>query len=181
MPRLDRETRQDYDRMDGSWPETIPAVTFVELTVAYRRLRKKFVPGRRDLPMKFIRTSGRRWSGVQCVQYPKDFLEVRLNPDRGWKDFVHWLSHNFAGGHGERHLRMEWKMIQHVIKSGWLEGRLKRDQKAARPKPPLVERRAANAKRALERAEHAAANADRRVRKWRRKVTYYERSIAAPI
>lgn len=175
-----KELREDYRRMDATWPRPLPPVTFNELKAAYKRLRAKFRPNRPGFKMRFKQTSGNREHGAYLTSIlngPR-FLQVTLNPDRGWDDFIHWLSHNFAGGHHDGHINTEWAMIKHVRESGWLDGKLRQPEKPAVPSQSLVERRAAKAKRLLDRAEKELAAAQKRAKKWRAKVNYYETRLA---
>src|SRR5262249_12494874 len=72
--------------------------------------------------------------------------------DHGWRDIVHLLSHyvharKYPGhkphdGRGT-HAFVERSMIQYVVESGWLEGKLKRAERLAKPAPTVEERAAA--------------------------------------
>ena len=167
MTRVTKELRQDYERMDSTWPDPLPPLTFQEAKLAVRRLVKKFRP-MWDVKFKFTETSGNRrnewWLGGGFY----------LNPERGWRSLVHFLSHRLEGGHNDDHLSMEWAMIKYVRGKGWLDGNLKREPKPEAPKLSLTERRAAKARRFKERAERELRAAEKRLRKWTRKVRYYE-------
>jgi hypothetical protein len=73
------------------------------------------------------------------------------NIDQGWPDIVHLLSHyvharKYPGhkphdGRGT-HAFVERSMIQYVVESGWLEGKLKRAERPAKPAPTVEERAA---------------------------------------
>lgn len=176
--RTTKELREDYRRMDGTWPRPLPPVTFDELKSAYRKMRKKFRSHRPNYKMRFTKTSGNRESRSYLTSdlNGPQYLRVILNPDRGWDDFVHWLSHVFAGGHHEGHLKTEWAMIKYVRnETDWLAGGLRRPDKPEQPKPSRVEQRAAKARRNLERAEAAFERARKRCSKWTARVRYYER------
>lgn len=185
--RTTKELRQDYQRMDSTWPRPLPPVTFEELKKAYPRLRKKFAPSWPKRKMKFVQSSGNRWfdTSLTTGAAHQVRLVVKLNPERGWDGFVHWLSHRLAGGHDQNHLETEWKMIKYVRSKGWLEGKLKPKEKPPAPVVSLAERRikmvakrAAKAAAALAKAMRLQRAADRRVKKWQRKVKYYERTAA---
>ena len=87
--------------------------------------------------------------------------------DQGWKDIVHLLSHYVHGRlhpnhkpHDARgtHAFIEREMIQHVVNSGWLEGKLKRPARAPKPPPTAEERTTAK-----------LANLAERMKRWESK------------
>lgn len=171
MTRVTKELRADYDRMNKSWPEKVPAASFEELKRAAILLRRKFMPHWREWSREIVQTSGGRWGGMTRRGYA-------INPSWGWKVFVHILSHHFCAEHSERHLKMEWEMIKYVREIGWLEGTLKPKPKEVPPKKSRAERNEARAKAMLARALRDLESAQRRLKKWKPVVRRYERSRA---
>lgn len=166
-----------YERVNGAWPETVPPLTGPEAVSAAKRLyrfamKKPFS----RLNGKWTITSGRRRNRV---------WRWTVNPDRGWKDLVHHLSHlchrrlrPAADPHGPQHAFLEREMIEYVVQSGWLDGKLRRTEK---PKPG-ADIRAIRRQRVLERMEaweRKRKRAETALKKLRRQQSYYERQLAA--
>lgn len=165
-----------YQSVNGAWPEAIPSLTSQEAIVAKRKLFRLVM--KRPLRIKNIKvTSGNR----------HQYLLHLVNPERGWKDLVHGLSHQchrkLHAGHKPHdgrgtHAFIERTMIEHVVNSGWLEGKLKR---AEEPKPE-VDMKAMRAERVAARIaawEAKRKRADTALRKLARQARYYERSLSA--
>jgi hypothetical protein len=175
-----RELTQEYDRLvNNAWPKPMPPMTFEEGKEAAKRLILKWRPrywgklGRLDIK----ETSGNRRTRLFLLD--RLGYAVIINPSKGWDSLVHTISHGLGGGHGNSHLKVERDMVRYVVKQGWLDGRLK---KAPKPKPPkvsLVERRAKSAKNRLKKAEKDMVAVQRRAKKWRSKVKYYDQKLAA--
>lgn len=171
--RTPKALREDYARMNKSWPEDLwkrDWPSFQELKEGARRLTAAFRPARPRLVCDITETTGNRWTRFMGRQ------GLKINRRWGWPQLVHCLSHHFSNGHNQHHLEMEWRMIKHVRESGWLEGKLKREP-PPRAVVPLKERRAAKAKKLLERAQKDAAAAQARVRRWKKTVQYYEKTL----
>jgi hypothetical protein len=170
-----------YEHVNGAWPvpqHQLPPLTAGEATIAVKRLIRHgySIVGWSHLwrPIKSIRiTSGSRrnkiWRGV-------------VNPDRGWWGLVHsvshWLAyrrHPRAKPHSHQHAFIERALIEYVVKSGWLEGKLKREP-AERPKPDRKLVGLTRAQAALKRWEAKRRRADTAIRKARRQIRYYERA-----
>lgn len=141
-----------YGTVNAAWPDgtndgrdlkPTPQEALAAAKRLYRFAMKRRFRGKVKL------TSGRRhtwvYSGVLYV-----------NPDEaggGWHEIVHSLSHycayylfrhrpgqehnNKVRPHGPQHAFLEKEMINYVIKSGWLEGKLKREPKPKKD-PRLV-------------------------------------------
>jgi hypothetical protein len=168
---------QRYERVNAAWPPgPLPALTAAEAASAARRLyrfgyslfdRKRAYRG----PVRI--TSGRNYSYVRSGV-------LRVNPEKGWHDLVHDLSHYVhsrctnEAAHRGGHAFVERVMIEHVVKSGWLTGTLKRPEK-----PKLVRNvkadNYANAISRLKRWETKAKRAQTAIRKLRISVRRYER------
>ena len=130
-----------YSLVEARWPEEVPTLTEKEAITAARRLWRKEMgrPFKGEIRM----TSGRRYS------WERDGV-LYLNPGRGWRELVHDLSHYFHWRlrpndrpHSSSHTMMEIRMAEHVVNSGWLEGKLKPKpaaQRTTKRKPTELDR-----------------------------------------
>ena len=105
-----------YRRVNAEWPANLPALDAETAIITARKLWR-FVHGSTLDRDAVIVTSGRRYTWMRRgVMY--------VNPDRGWHNFVHDLSHLFhqhtsrERPHGATHARMEIRLIREVIKRG---------------------------------------------------------------
>lgn len=176
-----------YQSVNGAWPETVPPLTGPEAVTAAKRLYRLVM--KKPFRGKIKVSSGNRhtWirSGVMTV-----------NPEGhhfgGWKDLVHGLSHYCHrrlhpghkphGGQGT-HAFIERMMIEHVVNSGWLDGKLKRPDK---PKPDLKETRHQKVLSKIEawderrvKAERAVKRAEKMLKRLQRSRARYELGIHA--
>src|SRR5579863_3816040 len=112
----------------------------------YRFMLKKPFRG------KIVVTSGNRYSYIRSgVMYVNpDWKNAWASSGGGWHELVHMLSHDFAHrlfpnakGHGSQHASVEREMIEHVVRSGWLDGKLKRKERPAPTADDLREAKAA--------------------------------------
>jgi hypothetical protein len=151
-----------YDNVNGLWT-TVPPITREEATRAVKRIRRHFkiLQGRR------VRTCWVSLGGKRL--------------DKGWPRLVHDLSHWLGEqrfprerSHGPHHAAIEHEMTQWVLAQGWLDGKLK-------PKPQVKKPvdRAAHARAMLARWETKLKRTETMLKKWRRKVRYYERTAIA--
>lgn len=145
QPQRYNANRIRYARVNAVWPQgPLPKLDPAEAVSAVRRLYTKFAG--KTFPGDFEATSGNR----RTWPYYKDRgafmrLTYRVNPDQGWRDLVHDVSHYVSrNGHNAEHARTEAAMIDHVVSSGWLDGKLK-----PKPKAPVDKR--AKKRAALER------------------------------
>jgi hypothetical protein len=154
--------REKYHAVNGQWPETMPPLTGPEAIAAAKRLYRFAM--KRPWKGKWALTSGRRYT------YPRGST-FYVNPGRtgwgttGWQDLVHMMSHYChrasyprAKPHGPQHHFLEKEMVAYVVRSGWLEGRLRPKPSKARAKPDAAARLLAREKRwttKLRRAETA--------------------------
>lgn len=166
-----------YEHVNAAWPETLPALTGQEAMSAAKRLYRFAM--KRPFRGKMKLTSGRRYTWIRCGVF-------HVNPEGqhfgGWKDLVHCISHYCthrlhpkAKSHGPQHAWIERTMIEHVVNSGWLDGKLKRQEKTKQdPKTT----RHQNVLTRLARWEAKKRRAETALRKLRRQQAYYERQEA---
>lgn len=174
---MQTQRRVKYAHVNGQWPETIPELTGPEALSAAKRLYRFAM--KRAFRGRWKLVSGNRYtwtqSGVFCV-----------NPKRtgasqpGWHDLVHMMSHHCARRlhptakpHGPQHHFIEKEMVEYVIKSGWLDGKLK--PKPPAPKPTEHDKVLIG----LKRWEAKRKRAETAIRKLKRRAKYYERKMAA--
>ena len=177
----------NYEHVNGAWPEQVPVPSPQEALAGARRLvRLALTLGPPDGPKlrvsryKFKLTSGNRYSYTRNRTFMVNPDKREFGVGRGWQsmchDISHWAHRRLFGGkpHTAQHAFIERKLAEHVVKSGWLEGKLKRPEKL---KPPVdhkavraarIETRIASWQRKLKRAENA-------LKKLRRQKAYYER------
>jgi hypothetical protein len=165
-----------YATVNGAWPDgPLPKLDGPEAVAAAKRLYRFAM--KRAWRGKWRITSGRRYT------WPRSGV-FYVNPYRGWHSLVHLLSHYChrrlhpgVKPHDDmgRHAFLEREMIDYVVKSGWLEGKLK---PKAKPKVPVQEVRY---RRIIERIaawQAKAKRAETALRKLRRQQRYYERKTA---
>jgi len=107
---------------------------------------------------------------------------MSVNPDHGWKEIVHSLSHychrRLNPGirpHGEDHAVIERGMILKVIESGWLSGSLKSTPKI---QPSSTQIKLMHSRSMLKAWDMKLKRAQTFRKKWERKVSYYENRIS---
>lgn len=128
-----------YQTVNSKWPEGTNdgydlKPTPQEAIAAARHLYRLAMGYRFKGRIKL--TSGRRYTDVRCGT-------LYVNPNYrngGWHELVHLLSHHCAWrlyreGHGPRHAFIEREMINKVVTSGWLDGKLQRKPREVKPKP----------------------------------------------
>ena len=176
---------EKYQRVNDAWgmpPHQLPAPTEQEAIAAMRRLYRLAMGKAFD--GDWVITSGNRftWPARNRKTSRREF---RVNAGAGWWRMVHDLSHYIsrrkhpkAKPHGPQHAFIERELIEHVVKSGWLAGALRKPEK---PKPDRkaaaqdrIEARLANWQRKLTRAQRAIARLSRKQR-------YYQRQQAAAV
>lgn len=165
-------SRQQYQTVNAQWPDKLPPLTAQEAVAAVKRLWRFAM--KRPLPT-------RRWRFTSGNRYNNLYRGI-INPERGWHDLVHHVSHRcharlYPGekAHDEfgRHAFLEKQMIQHVIASGWLDGKLRRDR-PAKPKPDVRAIRHQRVVARIEAWESKRKRAETALRKLRRQRRYYE-------
>jgi hypothetical protein len=188
-------TRVKYQSVNGAWPDQVPHPTGPELVTAAKRLWRMATGA--PCPYRVVIATGERagrWTcrrrvGTRLVRDDKArALVLIVNPKTGWHEFVHSLSHKAhrklhpgAPDHDDlgRHAFVERGMIDHVVGSGWLDGRLKRPEK---PSAPPCDKRVLRGQRvdaAIVRWERKAKRAERALRKLRRQRHAISRAISA--
>lgn len=165
--------REWYRRVNAAWPTEVPALTGEEAIKAARKLYR-FGTGR-TFKGSMRLTSGRRYTWIRRNVFS-------VNPERGWKDLVHLISHLPAVGvnsHNKDHALVELRMIKEVVKRGWLDGRLKgvpKPEPAAPSKQDVRSLKIAHARAALARWESKRKRADTAIKKYRRSIAALERA-----
>lgn len=162
-----------YERVNAAWPSNVPPMTDrIAITAAKRLFR--WATGHR-LKRAVVVTSGNRstWGYGN---------ELRVNPSAGWRTFVHHLSHwidtlawsqRGRKPHDRSHARFELRMVREVLKRGWLES----PAPVEKPKPSLIEQRAAHAVAMHARAVRRLKLAETIETKWRARVKYYAKKV----
>jgi hypothetical protein len=171
------ERREKYHAVNSQWPAAVPELTGPEAIAAAKRLYRFAM--KRSFKGKFQLVSGNRytwiWSGKFLVN-PKYTGRGAVN---GRHDLVHFISHLCssrlhpnAKSHGPQHHFLEKEMVEYVIRSGWLEGKLKRPKRA---KASPVTIRAGRIEAGIKRWTAKLRRAETALRKLRRRKAYYER------
>ncbi len=167
-----------YQSVNGAWPETVPVPTAQEAVSGVKRLYRLVMkkPYRGEIKV----VSGNRHTYIR-------YGVLQVNPNgrwsHGWKGVVHGLSHSchrrLNPGHKPHdgrgtHAWIEKQMIEHVVNSGWLEGKLKRS-KQTKPKPDikLVRYQRTLAKFKIWQTKEKRAKTA--IKKLSRQLAYYER------
>lgn len=142
------------------------------------------------IPPKNVKlTSGNRATWIRDREYGAPMLMV--NAAAGWAELVHDIGHLWWNrrlgyrGHSEEHARLEVSLVEHVLESGWLEGKLHREK----PPPPSKLEKARLAVQRLDAAKereekrHARNVKALRTRaaKARRSLAYYEKKTGGAI
>lgn len=165
MPTSERVANAErYKIVNGAWPANVPPLTGEEALRAIKVLWR-VGSGR---PFKNFRklklTSGRR----ETHFYREGWI---INPNRGWQDLVHSISHRIDGTHGTRHAGLERSLIEYVVGHGWLDGKLKPKEQPAKPVPTADEIKAkkiAHLEAKMKRWTTKARRADTAMRKLKR-------------
>lgn len=182
----------NYKNVNEVWPDNAPKPSPQEALAGARKLVKlayKMAPESSRLSRPFSRppkrkfklTSGRRHT------WPRRGVWY-VNPDRkgwgfsGWKEIVHGISHAVARNlyrgakpHDPRHAFLERTLAEHVVRSGWLEGKLRKEIK---PKAPPVDRKTARQQRIeakIKRWQSKLKRAETALKKLDRQRKYYDR------
>lgn len=173
--------RELYERVNTAWPEVLPVLTFAEAQRAARKLYR-YATGKK-FPYSFVETSGNRSNWVGRRNGTRVF---RLNPERGWKIFVHHFSHwlHRVGNpdeapHAKAHARLERRLILQVLRRGWLDGTLREEETPAPAPAPTPNTKLDHARTMLARAETRLKRATTLRRKWARRVRLYERKLSS--
>jgi hypothetical protein len=166
-----------------AWPDDAPVPTGPEAIKGAKRLYKRAMGRPWNGPVKL--TSGRRhtWIRRGVFYVNPDEQRWRGDKNRGWREIVHSVSH-YAHMRLNPHLRphddkqayLERDLAEFVVKSGFLDGKLKSKAKP-KPKVSVVDQRAMRAKKLLALHRKKLEREKRLVKKWQAKVRYYENKI----
>lgn len=165
----DRQFYETY--VEPKWPKVLPAMTDAEAIGAAKRLYRFAFKTACPFPIKIVR--GRNHSYIRN-------RVLRVNPSKGWDEVVHVLGHSFyrrmypqRKPHSGQHGSFERSLIQYVIDSGWLEGKLK-SKAVVKSKPAKPDRRYAAVLAGIARWESKLKRAENALKKLNRKRKYYE-------
>lgn len=184
----------NYEHVNSAWPEQVPIPSDQEALAGARRLvRLALTLGPPGVPVRkfsggFKITSGNRrtWTKSGVFQVNPNWYHGKVASFVGWQAIVHDVSHwafnrmynsRKLGHHPAQHAFIERTLAEHVVQSGWLDGKLKRP---GSPKPlrNLRAERAARVAARLVKWEAKRKRAENEVRKLRRKVRYYESALS---
>jgi hypothetical protein len=175
-----------YQSVNGAWPEgtrdgrdlkPTPQEAITAAKKLYRFAMKQPFRGKVNL------TSGRR------ITWIRNHV-LHVNPDErdgGWHEIVHSMSHYCARKlyrhavgfkpHDHRHAFLERTMIEHVVNSGWLEGKLRRPENP-KPESDVKTVRYQRTLSKIETWEKKAKRAENALKKLVATKRYYERTIS---
>lgn len=165
-----------YQSVNGSWPETVPVPTPQEAASAARRLYRLGMGKSFKGKVKVVTGNRHTW-----IRSGTLFVNPNGKHFGGWKDIVHGISHyvhhrkfpNHKPHDGRgTHAFIERAMIEHIVNSGWLEGKLRRPEKEAPSFRAIRKQRVDDKITAWERKLRRAETA---LRKLRKQKAYYQR------
>lgn len=165
----------EWDRLVNSkWPRDLAKPSAQEAITGAKRLYRRAMG--RPFRGKVVATSGRRYSWIR-----RGVMVV--NPSHGWPEIVHLLSHYFHRRlhpkdrpHSYKALDLESDLARYAIAQGFHLGKLKSKPRPTKPKPTRQEAGHAAAVAALKRWEAKRKRAETAIRKYRKKVRYYEKA-----
>lgn len=170
-----------YESVNGAWPAGTNEGRALkpnpqEAVTAVKRLWRFAM--KRPCPLKVVAVAGRRLSGITSGVY-------HINPDErggGWHEVVHDVSHRCAWRlhpgvktHSTQHAFLEREMIAYAVRSGWLDGKLRRPERPAKPKPNPAEVRYQRVLAAIARWEAKRRRAVNALKRLERRRRHYER------
>jgi len=179
------EPMAKYGSVNGQWPDgtndgrdIIP--TLEEAMSGAKRLYRVAMGKPFRGTMKA--TSGRRHTWIRRHVFyvnPNEKRWAGSSINGGWHEIVHSISHMAARrlyreGHGPRHAWIEKQLIAHVVRSGWLDGKLKREPREAKLVDPKAEKLVGIEAR-IKRWQAKQKRAQTALRKLERQLKYYER------
>lgn len=167
-----------YEQVNRQWPETVPALDPEEAVAAAKRLYRFAM--KRAWRGKWKTATGNRLTWPRSgTFYVNPARRNVLDTESGWRDVVHLMSHwchhqlhPNAPSHGSLHRTLEKDMIEYVIKSGWLDGRLK---PRVTPAVSKIDVRHKNVLAGIERWSTKLKRAQTALRKLNKQRKYYER------
>lgn len=176
---MERDIERVYRTVNEAWGRPraeLPALTYPEAKAAVRALcRVAGVPLKPAIKMK--ETSGNRYTWVRSMVY-------YINPGNGWWHLVHDVSHRChrrlhrgARPHDPKEAYLERRLIEHVVASGWLDGKLKRPVRQ-KPKADVKAVRHARVLARIKKWEAKRKRAETALKTLRRQKSYYEKNGA---
>lgn len=174
-----KPTQARYVRVNAEWPHPLPALTPQEAVSAAKRLwqfgTKRGWKGRVQL------TSGNRSTWIRWSRKPGEGRIFYVNPDKGWRNLVHDISHLVhytlhpdLSGHDWRHGHLERAMVSLVVSKGWLEGKLRREP---RPKPNPQEVHHARIVARIKAWETKRKRAENALKRLKKQKAYYDKRL----
>lgn len=174
--KKEREPARRYRLLNSQWPATIPPMTDRDVRFAARVLFR-LVIGRKFRGKLVVKHQGRSY------MHP---AKIVGNARRGWHDVVHDWSHQAHGylypnetGHGPHQAFIERKMVEEVVKRGWLTGRLNKP-KPEKSKPDVRGQRQAAVLKKLAKWQTRLKRAKTAIKKLEKQKAYYEKERPAP-
>lgn len=165
---------EKYHTVNSQWPETVPEITGAEAIAAAKRLYRFAM--KRAWHGKWALTSGRRYTWPRSGTYYVNPRRTGWGVENGWHDLVHMLSHYChrklhpnKRPHDSRHLYLEREMVAYVIRSGWLEGKLRRPDKPAPDRKAIKADRIAAGIKRWEAKQRRATTALRKLQRQQRR------------
>lgn len=169
-----------YERVNAAWPAEVPGLTDWEAVRAASRLYRWARGHTCRLEIRATSGNRRTWAGFDRARN----RVLWVNPDQGWKRFIHDLSHYVdmePENHSKHHARLELRMINEVVKRGWLDGRLKQDE-ADKLEPNPIDVKAIKLQRteaAIARWEAKLKRAQNALKKLGHRQRYYHKAVSA--
>ena len=185
----------NYDNVNAAWPDNPAMPTGQEALAGARKLVKlalSFGPappscweGRRHkFRGEFKLTSGNRYTWTRRGVFYVNPARHEWNVGNGWQTIVHniahWAGHRLYPGanpHDHRTAFIERKLAEHVVKNGWLEGKLKRPAKP-KIKTDIRRERYESTLMAIARLRTKLKRTQTILRKLEKRRKYYERELA---
>lgn len=177
----EKPTRKRYDSVSARWPDTLPPLTPEEAISAAKRLYRFGMKGVK-YATRFFRwkaTSGRRSTWPRNGVY---YVNPNSRNHGGWGGLVHDISHYVhrqrhprARPHDIRHEILEREMVDYVVRSGWLDGRLRKREKPASAPSEKHTKKLAHARAMLAKSLTREKRAATLRKKWARRVRALER------
>lgn len=178
---------EEWNRLVNSkWPDDLPIPTDQEAITGAKRLYRRAMG--RPFRGKVVATSGNRYTWVR-----RGVMSVNPNrrrawrPKAGWPDIVHLLAHYCHARlhpndrpHSHKELDLESDLTRYALAQGFHLGRLRSKPRPAKPTPDRKTAGLQAAQAGLKRWETKAKRADTAIKKYRRKVRYYEKALASP-
>jgi hypothetical protein len=185
----------NYRNVNEAWPEPTPKPSPQEALAGARKLVRLCYklaaedkgwpkrPPRHYLKRRFKLTSGRRYNGPRSGVF---YVNPTGHHFGGWRDIVHDISHwsirlhwSENGNHTPRHAWLERTLAEHVVSSGWLEGKLIRASKQTAPPPDRKAVKQQRIEAKIARWQSKKRRAENALKKLARQRAYYDRQGAA--